>query len=100
MRNKELQMTKNLTAYVAQKNAMALIFGEAKIEFPLTQWTATKLVSALYSDLSPENLCCDGELRGPMLAAKSKMLNGALKELQTYAKANGLSILSESEIFC
>jgi hypothetical protein len=74
-------MTKNLTAYVAQKNAMALIFGEAKIEFPLTQWTATKLVSALYSDLSPENLTCDGELRGAQVQAKYRMLTRCAEEL-------------------
>ena len=40
----------------------------------------------LEGDLSPENLCCDGELRGKALADKSKRLRGAYKELQALDK--------------
>lgn len=35
----------------------------------------------LECDLSPENLCCDGELSGRALRIKADYLNGALAEL-------------------
>ena len=40
------------------------------------------LANRLAMDLSPENLTCDGELRGTQLAAKRAMLNKAVSELQ------------------
>ena len=41
-----------------------------------------ELADALLCALSPENLCCDGELRGAKLRAKSLMLNKAKEELE------------------
>ena len=46
----------------------------------------------LQVDLSPENLCCDGELRGRALQTKTKMLKGALEEIRVYAEKNGFAL--------
>jgi len=78
---------KNLTAYVAERNFMNKMFGRRGE--PILPNDVTKLSKAerdrlrdnLECDLSPENLCCDGELRGAALRAKAAKLNGALKEL-------------------
>jgi hypothetical protein len=74
---------KNLTAFVAQQNFHATLFGDKPLDVNrLTSADRTQLYAALDSALSPENLCCDGELRGRALQQKSRMLNGALRELQ------------------
>ena len=44
-----------------------------------------ELFYGLNSQLSPENLCCDGELRGRALATKRKLLNGAWMDLEKIA---------------
>jgi len=42
----------------------------------------TELADRLASALWPENLCCDGELRGAKLQAKAKLLRGAKADLE------------------
>ena len=74
---------KNLTAFVAQHNLHASVFGGKQFDVKnLTRADCDQLRDALDSALSPENLCCDGELRGRALQLKSRMLNGAMRELQ------------------
>ena len=74
---------KNLTAFVTQQNLHASVFGGKQLDVKsLTPVDRDQLRNALDSALSPENLCCDGELRGRALQQKSRMLNGALRELQ------------------
>ncbi|HSX23300.1 MAG TPA: hypothetical protein VLE97_11055 [Gaiellaceae bacterium] len=74
---------KNLAAFVAQQNLRASVFGGKQLDAKnLSADDRAKLADALDSALSPENLCCDGELRGRALQQKSRMLNGALRELQ------------------
>lgn len=77
---------KNLTAFVAQRNFHARLFGGKQLDVQrLTATDHAELRDALESALSPENLCCDGELRGKALQQKSRMLNGAMRELQALA---------------
>jgi len=84
---------KNLAKYIERKNAIAAIFGE-KFNFGnpvldinnLTQADIKHLSDCLDGDLSPENLCCDGELRGPALAKKAAFLNACVKELAAVSK--------------
>lgn len=79
---------KNLTAFVAQQNLYASVFGGKQLDVKqLTPDDRKQLLDALESALSPENLCCDGELRGRALQAKSRMLNGALRELRALESA-------------
>jgi hypothetical protein len=74
---------KNLTAFVAQQNFHASVFGGKQLDVKnLTPADRDQLRDALDSTLSPENLCCDGELRGRALQQKARLLNGALRELQ------------------
>lgn len=49
----------------------------------------------IYTDLSPENLCCDGELPYTQVAAKSRELN---RKLQGLFQAYGRSV-SEEEVY-
>jgi hypothetical protein len=73
---------KNLVTFIAQQNFHAALFGGKQLDVNhLTPADRTWLLDALESALSPENLCCDGELRGKALQQKSRMLNGAKREL-------------------
>jgi hypothetical protein len=72
---------KALKAYLDRKNAYATIFG-AKA---LTLDNATdrqKIADSIDSDLSPENLTCDGELPRSLVQSRYKELTAAAKELQ------------------
>lgn len=74
---------KNLTAFVAQQNFHAALFGGKPLDVNrLTSADHAQLRDALESALSPENLCCDGELTGRALQQKACMLNGAMRELR------------------
>ena len=70
-----------LNTYLVRKNAYATIFG-AKA---LTLDSATdrqKIADSIDSDLSPENLTCDGELPRSLVQKRYKELTMAAKELQ------------------
>lgn len=62
----------------------------------LTPTQIRDLFESLQCDLSPENLCCDGELRGVALKRKSAMLNGALRELLREADRRNVCINERS----
>jgi hypothetical protein len=72
---------KNLTAFITQQNLLGSLFGRKPLDVKKPA-DRTALHDALENALSPENLCCDGELRGRALQQKSAMLNGALRELR------------------
>jgi len=72
----------HLTKYVADINSWNQIFNKKtpklSINSPVDR---EKIRQRLECDLSPENLCCDGELGGAALRRKADYLNGALAEL-------------------
>jgi hypothetical protein len=68
---------RNLTAYLNQTNQWRGIFGKPALQYPKDRQT---ILEMLECDLSPENLTCDGELRGPALMKKAKLLRAALAE--------------------
>ena len=80
----------SLKQFVEQENRFAAIYGkmglkvESTVMDPnnLTGEQKKNLADRLASALSPENLCCDGELRGRALQVKTKMLQGAKKDLE------------------
>jgi hypothetical protein len=80
----------SLKKFIAQENRVAELWGKgnpAWTVFPtkteeLTAAHKKELANRLLSALSPENLCCDGELRGAKLRAKSIMLNTAKADLE------------------
>lgn len=83
---------KALQAYIKQKNWFRLLMKEPAISFPLTANQVQDLALDLRCDLSPENLCCDGELKGAALIKKAAMLNTAQAELKAYADTNGIAV--------
>lgn len=79
-----------LEAYVAQRNAWGKIFGQKPLSL-LNASDRQRIANMIDGDLSPENLTCDGEVRGQALQNKYNMLNRAAQEL--------LSIDSSVEFF-
>ena len=82
---------KNLEAYVEQKNAWNKIFSIEAINFPLTQANANELMNMIGSELSPENLHCDGEASMSHVRGKLKQLNSVHKQLDQYCLDNWLT---------
>jgi hypothetical protein len=79
----------SLAKFVEQQNKLAEFMasygGKGLKTYDVKNLTAEDkkdLADCLASALSPENLCCDGELRGAKLQAKAKILNNAKKELE------------------
>ena len=88
---------KNLQAYIDQKNAWNTIFGQAPMTFPLSQTDADKIASTLDSDLSPENLHCDGEISATQAQRKYNYYGKVIKELEDYCLYNvlGMPVVEE-----
>lgn len=74
---------KYLRQYVEQKNVWNKLTNRPLLDpNQLTNSQVRDLMDSIECDLSPENLCCDGELRGAKLRAKAKMLHGAQAEIE------------------
>lgn len=71
-----------LTHYVEAHNSWNTLFGAAPITLPLDATGKAKVRDLLESDLSPENLTCDGELRGRQLQERVKYLRAVEAELE------------------
>ena len=77
-------MNKYLTQYIEQRNMIRMWFNQPKIDpANIKPAEARELLDSIEGDLSPENHCCDGEMRGAPLRAKTKMLNEAKKALES-----------------
>lgn len=75
-------MSSDLKMYIEQKNKWRRVFKQKELDMMnLTPKDVRGLISDIWNELSPENLTCDGELRGEALVRKKKMLNGALAAL-------------------
>jgi hypothetical protein len=73
----------HLADYIEQRNAWARIFKEPLLNVNnLDHVAAQALADRLCSDLSPENLSCDGELDRATVQRRRTQYTGALKELQ------------------
>lgn len=84
---------KHLLDYVEQKNVWNRYARRQLIDAAnLTSAQIQELYESIQCDLSPENLCCDGELRGAALRKKTTMINGALRELLSEADRRGIQI--------
>ena len=71
---------RSLKAYVDQKNAWNAIFKGRQLDIndPADR---QRIASMIDSDLSPENLSCDGELSRSAVNAKYRQLQAAAKDL-------------------
>ena len=72
---------KALTAYIDQKNKWNAIFKGRQYEIK-TAKGRQEVADCIDSDLSPENLSCDGELPRSQVQAKYRALTSAAKDLQ------------------
>jgi len=70
-----------LTEFVDRKNAFAALFGTKPLDLQNAE-DRQKIANSIDSALNPENLTCDGELRGAQVTAKYNALVKAAKELQ------------------
>ena len=74
---------KYLKQYIEQKNVWNRITNSPLLDAETLNTAQVRdIQESLECDLSPENLCCDGELRGAKLRTKEKMLTGAKRELE------------------
>jgi hypothetical protein len=83
---------KNLQAYIDQKNSWTRFFNAPAITFPLTQAEVNSIASGLDSDLSPENLHCDGEISRTQAQNKYNYYGRVIKELDRYCASQGLTM--------
>ena len=79
-----------LEQYVDSKNRWNAIFSIESIRFPLSQANADELMNMVASELSPENLHCDGEASISHVRAKHKQLTTVQRELEQYCLSNWL----------
>ena len=70
----------NLEAYVERKNSWSAIFGKPALSL-LNAKDRQAIANSLDADLSPENLTCDGEVRGKELQMKQRYLFRCAEEL-------------------
>jgi hypothetical protein len=70
---------KNLKAYVDQKNRWDTIFGTPALVIGRDN---QRIAENIDSDLSPENLSCDGELPMTQVRRRYQQLTSAARELQ------------------
>lgn len=74
-------MKNTLQEYVDQLNRWGSIFSRDSLDLQYPS-DRQRIADHLASDLSPENLTCDGELRGQALIKRSRFLNACVKELR------------------
>ncbi len=85
-----MRINKRFQQYIDNKNVWASLTNQKEITFPLTNEDVKYLSRCLSSDLSPENLHCDGEISANQARVKANKLNGVVKDLTAYAKKKGL----------
>ena len=72
---------KELTAYVERKNSWGKLFGSTALSLDNAK-DRQSIASSIDSDLSPENLSCDGELSRSAVNARYTQLTRAAAQLQ------------------
>jgi hypothetical protein len=70
----------NITAYVKRINVFSRVTGRPGLSLDSAA-DRKQIAEGLECDLSPENLTCDGELRGAALQRRVRFLNACVKEL-------------------
>jgi len=72
----------NLEAYVESKNRWGKLFNKPALSL-LRAEDRQAIADALDSDLSPENLTCDGELSSSQVRQRYNFFTRAARELQS-----------------
>lgn len=66
--------------YVEQQNRWSAVFGDAPLSL-LNSQDRERIARRIDSDLSPENLTCDGELSRSQVQTKYRYLSRCVEEL-------------------
>ena len=72
----------NLSMYIERKNSLCRIFWADELSLPPKPDDQKALINMLVSDFSPENITCDGEVRGRRLEEKAIFLYAVKVELE------------------
>lgn len=72
---------KNLNDYIRNKNFRLKMFGQNCLVLPRD---VKRIMDMLDSDMSPENVSCDGEISRAEVARKMKFLKSVERELTAY----------------
>ena len=80
-----------LQKFIQDNNRWIALFGTPPVTFPLTQADADRIARTLDSQLSPENLHCDGEISAAEANRKYRFLSTVAHELEAYCAKNGLT---------
>jgi len=86
----------SLKKYIEKRNFFRKWTNKPLLKLPLNQEEINDLADAMDNDMSPENLCCDGEISRTEAGRKANMLCKAFAELKQHAKKQGLSITVET----
>ena len=73
---------RTLEAYVEQKNVWSKILGKTELSL-LNAQDRQRIASMIDSDMSPENLTCDGELPSSVVRDKMRRLTRCAEELKS-----------------
>jgi len=73
---------RTLEAYVEQKNVWSKILGKTELSL-LNAQDRQRIAGMIDSDMSPENLTCDGELPGSVVRDKMRRLTRCAEELKS-----------------
>ena len=80
-----------LTKFIQDNNRWIALFGTPPVTFPLTQADADRIARTLDSQLSPENLHCDGEISRAEANRKYRFYAQVYRELEQYCLNNWLN---------
>ena len=70
-----------LNTYLDRKNSFAKMFGQKTLSLQVAA-DRQRIADSIDSDLSPENLTCDGELSRSQVQTRYRTLTAAAKELK------------------
>jgi hypothetical protein len=87
-----------LREFISDNNRWVAIFGKPEITFPLTQADVTDILRTLDSNLSPENLHCDGEISHSQAMQKYRFYKAVAQELKQYCAKHNLTYTELMEL--
>ncbi len=79
-----------MKTFIHQVNIGNKLMGKPVIDFKsISSDQCQRLMDRADAQLSPENLTCDGELRGEAVREKFRFLTSVVNEIEAYAYSQG-----------
>ena len=89
---------RTLQKFIDDNNRWIAIFGKPAKTFPLDQADVQDILRTLDSNLSPENLHCDGEISHTEAMRKYRFYATVARELEAYCAQNNLKYTEPMEL--